>query len=145
MKRLVIFYSRTGHVKKAAENYAQQHNCEAVEIRDLAGLSRRSGFAKGIFYSLLRRCSPIEPIDQKLSDYDVITICSPVWAGTFASPVRAFLSRYSGEIKQVEYIIVRADPKNSYEDVFCQMDEICGKKNIGAISLHEDKLYPISE
>lgn len=91
---LVLYYSQTGNTKAVAEEFATRLGAdieaiEAVEPYD------------GDFQATIERCMKeresnvlpdIKPLKSDLSKYDIIFLGYPIWFGTFAPPVKTFLT-----------------------------------------------------
>jgi multimeric flavodoxin WrbA len=132
---IVVYYSRAGHVAAAAKNYARQNGADILEIRDLVSRKGVFGFVRAGMQAVRKQTTPIAPITVDLAQYDRVVVCSPVWAGTMACPVRTFLTRYGSSLREVEYLIMRAAKTDDYACVFDEMDAVCGKKRVKAVSL----------
>lgn len=87
MKSIVLFYSYGGHTKKVAEKLARTQGAELVEIQTLKHKSKFLTFLVDCPKAMLRKSTPIHPIQQDLSGYDLITLAAPVWA---SNPAPAF-------------------------------------------------------
>ncbi len=46
--------------------------------------------------------------------YDLVVVCTPVWAGKMSSPARSFLKKYGSSIRAVAYLITRGDRNKQY-------------------------------
>ena len=85
---LCMYYSRTGNTKRTMEEIAKALNAELVEIQD--GVDR--GGARGWLrcgLDAVRRSSPKVRFTTKwpLSDYRLVIVGTPVWAGRCATPL----------------------------------------------------------
>ena len=137
MKTLVVYYSVSGNVKKAAESYAQRYGGDLLELKCLTSYRGIIGGLRGVI-SVIAKSNPVnEPITVDLENYDKVVVCGAVWGGSIASPVRTFLLEYGDRLKEVEYIISRGSAKNEYTEVFDEMDALCKKKRVAAISLKQ--------
>ena len=107
--------------------------------RRLPTHSNRSGL-KGYFRSGLdamrRTVQPIDPLqtERPLTDYRLVILASPVWAGRCASPVRALLKERGGELPRVGYVLTRAGSRK-YEEIYGQMDRYLPAEHQLAVSL----------
>lgn len=132
---LIVYFSKTGNVKEMAGELAVKRNTDIFEIDDLVNREGFCGFAKSGYQALRKKSTPIARINIDLSKYTTAIVCGPIWAGNMTPPIRTFLKDYSGNFKNIEYVIMHADKKNDYENIFKEMDEITGKKNSGEFSL----------
>lgn len=94
-KILVLYYSQTGNTKTVAEEFATKLGADIEEIV-------ASKPYDGDFQATIGRCMQereqgivpeIQPITADLSQYDIIFIGYPIWFGTYAPPVAAFLNQ----------------------------------------------------
>lgn len=94
-KALVVYYSQTSNTKTVAQEIANKLGADMEEIVAVTPYD-------GDFQATIGRCMQereqgivpeIKPIAADLSQYDVIFLGYPVWFGTFAPPVGAFLDQ----------------------------------------------------
>ena len=92
-KVLVLYYSQTSNTKTVAEDIATRLDADIEELVPVTPYD-------GDFQATIGRCMQereqgikpeIQPIASDLSKYDVIFLGYPIWFGTFAPPVAAFL------------------------------------------------------
>ena len=102
-KVLVLYYSQTSNTKQVATEIATRLNADIEEIVPVQPYD-------GEFEATIQRCMKereegvlpeVKPLTSDLSKYDVIFIGYPVWFGTFAPPVGAFLSQVDLSGKKV--------------------------------------------
>lgn len=95
MKKLVVFYSYTGHTKMIAESIQRKLNCDILEIKPVKPYStdyqtvvdeEQNNISVG-------KTPDIQKIDKNLNDYDEIIIGTPVWWYTIAPVIRTFLTQ----------------------------------------------------
>lgn len=133
---LCIYYSRTGHTKKAMEEIAEALDAELVEISD--GVDRKGllGALRSGRDAMRRDCPPLRPFqtEKGLGDYRLVIVGTPVWAGRCSSVIRSFLKAHGKKIRQAAYIITRYS-EDKYEQVFSQMDQYTPCGHQAAVSL----------
>ena len=133
---LCIYYSRTGHTRKAMEEIAGALGAELVEITD--GVDRRGlvGALRSGRDAMRRECRPLKPFqtEQGLDKYRLVIIGTPVWAGRCSSVVRGFLKQHGKKLRQAAYLITRYS-EDRYEQVFGQMDQYTPCGHQAAVSL----------
>ena len=102
-KVLVVYYSQTGNTKAVAEEIATK---VGADIEELVAVQPYDGE----FQATIERCmkereqgivTEIQPIAADIAQYDVIFIGYPVWFGTYAPPVAAFLDQVDLSGKKV--------------------------------------------
>ena len=137
---LCMYYSRTGNTKRAMEEIARALDAELVELEDGVDRSGAKGWLRSGL-DAVRRSSPKVKYKSKwpLSDYRLVIIGSPVWAGRCSSVVRGFLKQHGGELRNASYVLTRGTEDRN-EEVFVQMDRYtpCGHQT--AVSLRLDSV-----
>ena len=123
--RLVVFFSRMGYVKKQALEAANRTGAQIYEIKAAERTEGTAGFWWCGRFAMHRWPMPIEPITVDLGAYDHVTICSPIWVFSLASPVREFCRQAAGKIKAADYVLVH-HTKGNYESAAAEMDALLG-------------------
>ena len=133
---LCIYYSRTGSTRAAMEEIARELGAELVELRDGVNRSGARGWLRCGMDAMRRTCPQAEKPETKrpLSDYRLVIIGSPVWAGRCSSVARSFLKQYGKELQNAAYVLLRGS-EDTNEEVYDQMDLYtpCGHR--AAVSL----------
>lgn len=124
-KRLVVYFSRMGYVKKQAMEEANRTGAFLYEIRAAKRTEGTLGFWWCGRYGMHRWAMPIEPITVDVTQYDHVTICSPIWVFALSAPVRSFCQQASGKIKEADYILVHHQ-NSRYDNAAQAMDALLG-------------------
>ena len=102
-RMLVLYYSQTSNTETVAQEIASRLGADMEEIVPVRPYD-------GDFEATIARCMQerdegilpeIQPLEANLADYDVVFLGYPVWFGTFAPPVAAFLGQASLSGKKV--------------------------------------------
>ena len=96
MKTVVVYYSRFGTTRTVAKAIAEELGAELREIQ----AARECGFLGMAFRSLFGIRMPIRPMNLDFTGADQIVLCTPIWAGRPANPVRTFLQEAKLEGKK---------------------------------------------
>ncbi|MCE5326195.1 MAG: hypothetical protein LLG01_07240 [Planctomycetaceae bacterium] len=133
MKTLIVYYSRTGLTRKAAQDIQQALSADIEEIADSVNHSGASGWILAGRDAATKRLTPIGPFQHKTDEYDLVVIATPVWAFTMASPVRTWLTEHGRECKKVAFLATMggSGDKRSFE----HMSALCGQPPIATLSL----------
>ncbi|MFA5362573.1 MAG: flavodoxin [Candidatus Omnitrophota bacterium] len=94
-KVLVVYYSRDGHTKKAAEALAKRFD---ADIEGLVDLKKRVGpveFVTAGKDATTHQLTRIAPVKADLNAYDVILIGTPSWFSNVTPAVRTFVSQHT--------------------------------------------------
>lgn len=93
MKTAVVYYSLNGTTKRIAQQIAAALNADLIELRTKRAYPRAHALQMvvcGASASFKRR-PKLSELPVAFSNYDNIVLGAPVWAGTIASPMSAFL------------------------------------------------------
>ncbi|MCD8350180.1 MAG: NAD(P)H-dependent oxidoreductase [Planctomycetaceae bacterium] len=93
MKSVVVFYSWSGRTKEMARAIADATGADLVEIEPEMPYSQDYNTVvnqakKEIQTDTVR---PFKPVDVDIKQYDTVFLGSPVWWGTMAPPLAAFI------------------------------------------------------
>lgn len=133
-RRLVVYFSRMGYVKKQAYLAANRTGAAVFEIRSTERTDGNLGFFWCGRYGMHRWGMPIEPVDLDLSAYEHVTICSPIWVFALSAPVRSFCRIAAGRIREADYILVH-HTNGRYENAADEMDRLLGLTRTGLCSI----------
>ena len=133
---LCIYYSRTGNTKSTMTQIAEALGAELVEIRDGVERGGLKGWLRCGLDAMSRSVPPVSPFETEkpLSQYRLVILGTPVWAGRCSGVMRSFLKKYGKKLSAAAYVILRgSEDKN--EEIYEQMDRYtpCGHK--AAVSL----------
>lgn len=136
---LCIYYSRTGNTRRAVKAIAADLGAEIVAISDEEKRGGWRGYIRCGMDAMKTSTRPLLPFqtEKPLSEYRLVIIATPVWAGRCASPIRALLKRRGLELSNVAYVVTRSTTQRS-EEVYDQMDMYTGQAHRLAVSLRPD-------
>ena len=93
MKAAVVYYSLEGHTKFAAERIARELSADLVPLLPVKEYPK--GQVSKYFWAgksaTFRETPKLETFSFDAEGYDLLVLGTPVWAGTFAPPLRTFL------------------------------------------------------
>ncbi|MCF7930592.1 MAG: hypothetical protein K9L02_03670 [Acholeplasmataceae bacterium] len=92
-KILVAYYSFEGTTELIAQAIAKMTQADLLSIKPVNELKSK-GFSKyfwGGSQVFMKKAPDLIPFECDISQYDQIFIGSPIWAGTFAPPIKSFL------------------------------------------------------
>ncbi len=127
-RRLVVYFSRMGYVKKLAYEIAEKTGAAVYEIRSTERTEGTLGFWWCGRFGMHRWDMPIRPIDVDLSAFEHVTVCAPIWVFALAAPVRAFCRQAAGQIREADYLLVH-HTSGRCESAAREMDRLLGLKH----------------
>lgn len=101
MKSAIVYYSMSGNTQFAAKRIAEALAADLIPLVPKKAYPD-SGFKKffwGGKSALMGDKPALEPFAFDPDAYDLIVFGSPVWAGTFAPPLRTFLENYGNAMQ----------------------------------------------
>ena len=133
MKNLVSYYSRSNTTKKVAEEIAGRLNADIEEIIPKVNYKGKLGYARGGKDSLTAKIIDLEDLKYDPSDYDVVYLGVPVWAGKAANPMISYIKQNEGKFRDVRFFVTAG--ASGFEPAFKQMEEFVGKSPQKTLSL----------
>lgn len=106
-KVLIAYYSRSGVTKKVVEAISVMMDCDIEEIRDNVKRSGIFGFMRSGREAMKKTIIEIKDSGKDPSDYDVVILATPIWAGAMSSPIRSYLNKYKGKFKNVGFLVTQ--------------------------------------
>lgn len=113
MKTAVVFYTRDGNTRLAADLLARKLGADVFELEEgkKRGKSAASFMAAGFGAAFGLRSRLKNSFTQEMKAYDTICIGSPVWAGKTVPAVNAFIHDLNAVGKKITLFTVQADPQ----------------------------------
>ena len=132
---LCVYYSRTGNTRAAMEEISKALGAELAELQDSVDRSGWGGWLRCGVDAMRRTLPPVKCTARfPLTDYRLVIVGSPVWAGRCSSVVRSFLKENGKQIRNASYVLTRGcEDKN--EEIFEQMDRYvpCGHRTAASL------------
>jgi len=100
MKTLIVYYSMSGNTKFASREIARELDADVMEIKPQKAYPDKGvrKFLWGGKSAVMGDTPPLVPYEFDGAEYDRIVIASPVWASSFAPPIRTFIKENRGAI-----------------------------------------------
>jgi flavodoxin len=103
MKSLVVFYSRSGNTKKVAEAIAKEVKGDLEELVDLQRRSGPIGFIRSGRDASQKKLARLQKTFYDPSQYDLVIVGTPIWAGNITPAVRTYLKENREKIKDAAF------------------------------------------
>lgn len=127
MRALIVYYSRTGKTRKAAEMLAERLNAKTEEIRDNRDRSGFLGFLRSAKEAIRKETVEIQPLKHDIENFNLIIIASPIWAGTIASPVRSFIEKNKSKLYRAGFFCTMGGSDNE-DKAAKEVERLLGRK-----------------
>lgn len=116
VKKLVVFYSLEGPYEGACQCHSKGTEADILELKPKEEIPKK-GFMRYVKGGgqVVRKIEPeIHPLELDPQEYDVLFIGTPVWAGSYASPLRSFFSIAGLQGKRVALLPVTGEERERY-------------------------------
>lgn len=145
-KRIVVYFSRMGYVKKIAYEIANKTKAQIYEIKAKERTEGTLGFWWCGRFALHRWDMAIEEVNVDFAQFDEVTICTPIWSFSLSSPIHSFCRMVNGKIKKVNYFLVHYT-NLEYKNVIDELDTLLSIKHnsVSSITLHMGRIKNIKE
>jgi len=101
MKSVILYYSRTRKTAAAARALAEEISADIIEIEDLKNRSGVLSYIGSSMEALREIKTKIKPDNLDLSEYGLIYIGTPVWAGKPSPAIVTAIDKYNFQGKDV--------------------------------------------
>ncbi|CDG64967.1 MAG: hypothetical protein PWQ15_1133 [Methanobacterium sp.] len=101
MKTIILFYSRTRKTALIAKTLAKEINADYKEIIDLKNRDGALNYLKASVDALRENKTQIKPETVDLTDYDLVYLGSPTWAGKPAPAIITLIDQCNFQGKDV--------------------------------------------
>ena len=126
MKILVAYYSRTNVTKKVGDEIAKSLNADVEEITSKVNYNGKIGFARAGKHALSEKIIDLGDLKYNPSDYDLVYLGAPVWAGKSANPLLSYIKQNEGKFNEVRFFATAKS--DDFDKIFDQLADYVGKK-----------------
>lgn len=135
---LVVYFSRSGYTRKIAEEIASRCDADIEPIRDIRSRSGIFGYFRSAREAFKKRVIDIRPPTKNPSDYELIVLGTPVWAGNVSSPMRSYINAQRERFGQVAFFCTLGGSGASR--VLGDMSALCVKRPVGTIAVTDAEI-----
>ena len=134
MKTLVVYYTRTGNSKFAAETIAAELGADIEEVVDLKNRQGRLAYMSCGRDAMSGKETEIAPTKRNTSEYDLIVIAQPVWAWSPTPAIRTYVNKNDLSGKKVALFFGGENLKQAVEKTKALM---CNTTFVGELAVEE--------
>jgi len=138
MKALVVYYSRSGNTRDVAQSIAQEMSCDLEEIHDTQKRSGIIGWIKSGYQANRGKLTTLKPLEKDPSEYDLVIIGTPIWAGYPSVPVKTYLIENKDKFKNVAFFATYGG--SGFPKTVKTMTEIVGKDPVQTLGIKVDEI-----
>lgn len=134
-KILVVYYSRTGHARRIAQELATRCGADLEGIHDPTKRAGMFGFMRCAVEAIREKLAPIAPATSNVGSYDLVVLGTPVWSSHVSSPMRSFVRAHAAELKRIAVFCTQGG--NGGPKVLAEIAALCGKDAVATLVMNE--------
>lgn len=130
MKTLIVYYSLEGNTEYSAGKIAKATGADLLKLIPKKTYPDKGAkkFIWGGKSAVFGETPELEPYNNDISSYNRIIIGFPVWASTFAPPIRTFVTENKDELKQKDICVFACQAGNGAEKAFSKLAKLIEKE-----------------
>jgi flavodoxin len=136
--KLVVYFSRSGHCRRLAEEIAVSAGADLDVIREMNVRSGLFGYLRSAHEAWRKKIVGISPATRNPSRYSLVVLGGPVWARTLCSPMRAYITAHKHELTRVALFCTQRGA--GAEDVLKAMAELCERTPVATAFFNDSEL-----
>ncbi|MDO9536040.1 MAG: flavodoxin [Bacillota bacterium] len=126
MKKLIVYYTRTGITAEVARLLNKELGGELEEIKDTRNRKGVLAYLQSAMEAALKKQAKILKTKNDPGEYDLVVVGTPVWSHNMSTPVRAYLEENKTSFKNTVFFATCGSTGAS--KTLRDMENICGKK-----------------
>lgn len=141
MKTVLVYYSQSGNTAAIAANIARILNADLLRVFPKKAYPDK-GFRKYLWggkSAVMGESPALEPYDFNDS-YDTVIIGTPVWASTFAPPIRTFLAENKETLANKKFAAFACLGGNNPGKTFEKLQKEPGVDSLVATAIFPDTM-----
>lgn len=107
--------------------------CAGEEIVDRKKRLGGLGFLRSCFHAIFRMGTKINPTAHNPADFNLVVVCSPVWAGSMACAIRQWMRANEGKLPEVAFVTTAGSAKA--QNALNSMAAMAGKEPAATLLL----------
>jgi len=135
---LLVYYSRTGNTRTLAGELVAALEADVDQLDDGRDRCGVFGYLRCAREALKKRTIDLLPLAYDPSNYDVIVLGTPVWAGNISSPLRSYVAAHHAQFRQVAFFCTQGG--SGAEKVFRDLAELCGRAPVATLAVNGREL-----
>lgn len=106
MRSLVVYYSLLGNTRSIAQKVAAALGSDILELvpEKAYPSGKTSKFIVGGMHAVMGDKPKLKPYTFDHYEYNTIILCTPIWAGTIAPPIRTFATEQEIAGKKIGFV-----------------------------------------
>ena len=144
MKTVIVYYSMSGNTDWAAHAAAAALGAETLRIEPETAYPDK-GFKKFLWggkSAVMAETPKLRPYDFDAAQYEQVILAFPVWASTFAPPIRTFVRDNAAALGAKRVAAVACQSGSGAEKAFAKLEGLLGRPLHATLVLIDPKARP---
>jgi hypothetical protein len=133
---LVAYFSQGANTTRVGEELAELLGADAERIIEKTDRSGFFGFLSAGADSSMGKPGNIEAPSRDPSAYDLVIVCTPVWAWHVSPPAHAYLALTKEHLPSVAFVVVSAATEP--QEIVKSMEKISGKAAVASVGFVDE-------
>lgn len=141
-RKLVAYYSMTGHTRQLAEEIRARlgQETDIETIREPRARRGGLGLLRALFHAVARSAPAILPARFPPGAHDLLVLGGPIWMGRMAAPVRTYARSHGASVPRIALFCTQGG--NGAAAAFSEMERICGRAPVATLAVDGGHLPP---
>ena len=138
MKFLTVYVTRTGNTERVARKIYEDLGGDIELITEPVNRKGIIGWMRSGGQNSRREAADINPTQYDPSDYDLVVLASPVWAGAVSAPMRGYMTQNAEKL--VKTAVFLSNDSGDVEEAFAEIRELLPNRALVEGALQRSKI-----
>lgn len=138
METLLVFFSRSGHTRRLAQEIARACAADLEELHEPRGRAGMLGYLRSGLQAMREVAPPIRPGSHDPARYRRVILGTPVWVGRPAAPMRSYALRHAGRFPTLGLFCTLGG--SGAQRCFEELAGCCGRQPVATLAVTEAQL-----
>ena len=138
MNILTVYYTRSGNTERVVKKIHESLGGDMELISEPKNRKGILGWLRSGGQNSRREVAEINPSKYDPSEYDLVILASPIWAGAVSAPMRGYMVGNKEKLDRTAVFL--SNDSGDVEKAFAEIYEILGKPPLVEGSLQRSKI-----
>jgi flavodoxin len=138
LKILTVYFTRSGNTEKVVKKIHESVEGDLELLKESISRKGVVGWLKTGGSNAKREVTEINDTQYDPSEYDLVILASPIWAGTISSPMRSYVMKNRDKLDRTAIFLT--NDSGAVEAAFLEIYELLNTKPLVERSLQRSKM-----
>ena len=138
MKFLTVYVTRTGNTERVARKVSEALGGDIELITEPVSRKGIIGWMRSGGQNSRREAAEINPTQYDPSDYDLVVLASPVWAGAVSAPMRGYMKKNAENL--VKTAVFLTNDSGDVDEAFAEIRGLLPNRPVVEGALQRSKI-----